>query len=146
MHCHFGRRVSKRFTVFSALFTGVFALVCGSVSTFAFVRLQNGVLGLYWANGTRNAISFTISTARPCPGAPDGSADSAVRLAFDRWQNVSSTSIRFQEDTRPSERGRTDWQNSSVHLVWFDPDDQSGMFSQNSGLVAVTPVNFAGDG
>lgn len=146
VNCHLGRRISKRFTVFSALFAGSLALVLGSLSTYAFVRLQNGVLGLYWPNGTTQAIFFTISTSKPCPGVTDGSADSAIRLAFDRWQNIPSTSVHFQEDTNPNSRARTDWQSPDLHLVWFDTDDSSGMFSSNSGLVAVTPVNFAGDG
>ncbi len=146
LQCRFGRRVSKRFTMLSAIFAGTLALVCGSVSTYAFVRLQNGVLGLYWANGTNQAIWYTISTSKPCPGVADGSADNALRLAFSRWQSVPSTSISFQEDTNPNSRARIDWQSSDLHLVWFDTDDSSGMFSQNSGLVAVTPVNFAGDG
>jgi hypothetical protein len=146
LHCRFGRRVSKRFTVLSAVFAGGLALVLGSVSTYAFVRLQNGVLGLYWANGTNQAIWYTISTSKPCPGVTDGSADNAVRLAFARWQAVPSTSISFQEDSNPNSRARTDWQSPDLHLVWFDTDDSSGMFSQNSGLVAVTPVNFSGDG
>jgi len=100
-NCAFGRRISKRFTIFSAVFAGLFALVFGSVSTLAFVRLQNGVLGLYWANGTRSPIFYTISTAKPCPGVTDGSADAAIRMAFARWQAIPSTTISFQEDVNP---------------------------------------------
>src|SRR4051812_24288433 len=113
LNCHLSRRVSKRFTVFSALFAGVLALAAGSLSTYAFVRLQNGSLGLYWANGSFQSVFYTVSTAKPCPGVTDGSADNAIRLAFERWQKVPSTSIAFTEDQRPAERSRTDWQSSN---------------------------------
>lgn len=140
-----GRRISKRFTLLSAALAGVLALFA-TVSSYAFVRLSNGPAGLFWGSGGRSPIFFAISTARPAPGITDGSADAAIRLAFKHWQDVPSTGITFQEDQRPTSRARTDWTAPDVHLVWFDTSDASGMFSQNSGLVAVTPVSFAADG
>jgi hypothetical protein len=145
LHCHYGRRVSKRFTFASAAVALIFALTA-TVSSYAFVRLANGAYGLYWANGSHQAIVYTISTAMPAPGITDGSADAAIRLGFARWQAVPSTSITFQEDATPASRARTDWQSQDLHLVWFDTTDSSNMFSANSGLVAVTPVSFGGDG
>src|SRR6185369_8642182 len=41
---------------------------------------------------------------------------------------------------------RTDWQAFDLHTVFFDTDGSSNMFGSSSGLVAVTPVNFAADG
>ncbi|HZU95203.1 MAG TPA: matrixin family metalloprotease, partial [Planctomycetota bacterium] len=81
-----------------------------------------------------------------CPGVTDGSAEAAIRIAFQKWESVPSTTIRFQEDQNPNDRASTEWNNNPNHMVWFDTSDSSGMFSNNSGLVAVTPVNFAGDG
>src|SRR5437870_11993104 len=112
--------------VASSAMTMVLALTA-TFSSYAFVRLQNGVFGLYWANGTRNAIQFTISTKKSCPGIADGSADAAIRMAFSRWQAIPSTSIPFQEDVNPSSRGRTDWTSQDLHLVWFDTDNTSNM-------------------
>ena len=145
LKCVDGRLVSKRFMFASSTLALMLALTA-TVSSYAFVRLANGAYGLYWANGTRNSIFYTISTSKPAPGIPDGSADAAIRLGFQRWQAVPSTSITFQEDQRPDQRARTDWTQQDLHLVWFDTNDSSNMFSNNSGLVAVTPVSFGGDG
>jgi MYXO-CTERM domain-containing protein len=139
--------VSRRFIKATPVIAGLaLAIVLGgSLTSFAFVRLANGPQGLYWPGGTTAPITFTISSM-PAPGITDGSDAAAIRLGFRQWQNVPSTSIRFNEDLNPNDRSRTDWQTPGLGLTWFDTNNSSGMFSSASGLVAVTPVSFSGDG
>ena len=95
-HCTFGRRISKRFTVLSAVFTMLLALVAGSVSTFAFVRLQNGVLGLYWANGTRNAIMRPVTMGKIMGAGKDATS---WTIGWRRRDQVAERPIRIPAGT-----------------------------------------------
>jgi hypothetical protein len=140
------RLVSKRF-IQASPFVAIIAMILGaSISSFAFVRLQNGPAGLYWNGALVAPVQYTISTAKAAPGITDGSDAAAIRVAFMQWENVPSTAIRFQENTNPLTRARTDWAAFDLHTVFFDTDGSSNMFGSASGLVAVTPVNFSADG
>lgn len=76
----------------------------------------------------------------------DGSHVTALRNAIDAWNSVGETTFQLDENTSPSQRARTDWASDSVHLLWFDEDDDSGYFPGGTGIVALTPVYFANSG
>ena len=138
-------RLSHRFllfTVSSALLA--FGLTLGATS-YAFVRLRTGANGLFWPGAQSGPISFVINDQSVPGGVTAGQFRAAVRSGFARWQAVSESGIRFEEDTNPAHNGRTDYTAGDTHLVFFDGNNSSGFFG-NSGLVAVTPVSFLTDG
>lgn len=109
----------------------------------AFIRLSSAGRGFYWSSGSQ-PVSFVIAQAGS-DDIPDASEEAAIRLSFRTWQQVSQSSIAFEE-VGGSARSRTDWQSDSVHLVYFDETASVSYFQNNAGLIAVTPVDFAGDG
>lgn len=115
----------------------VIAALAGVGSAFGFVGQRTGVHELRWAS---DLIRFTIHEVGE-PTIGDGSDSLAVRLAFRAWETADSR-LRFLEDTDPAQRARRDWRSDDVHLVVWDETNESGLFGNASGLVAVTPIDF----
>jgi len=129
-------RVSKR-TIHRAPIAAIAISVVGlAYSTYAFVSLQAGSNPFFWGSPT---VGYVIHEDGD-PTITDGTDDTAVRLAFEAWQQVPSSSIAFQEDQ--GSRARTDWRSDDIHLVIWDETNESGFFGAPSGLVAITPVDF----
>lgn len=131
-------RVSMR-----AVYSLPVAAICLSVlglgwSSYAFVSLQSGPAPLVWSNTT---IGYVINQQGD-PRISDGSEETAVRMAFQAWEQVSSSRLAFIEDQSPASRARTDWRSDDVHLVVWDMTNESGFFEGAAGLVAITPVDF----
>lgn len=76
----------------------------------------------------------------------DGSHETALRLAIQEWNSAVGSELQLVEETAASQQARTDWTSSGIHLIWFDENNSSGFFPNNSGTVAITPVLFNGDG
>lgn len=131
------RRTRARLLVAPLLLLGAAA--------FAHVRLQNPNNGvkLHWASPT--SIRIVISSAGS-DDLPSGLHFPALRNAIGAWNSVAGTTEHLSEDTTPSEEARTDWQDDALHEILFDESNASGYFPSGSGIVAITPVWFAGDG
>ena len=105
----------------------------------AFVKLRTqGGEALRWS-GSQITVTLHQGLA---PQIHDGSDEVAVREGFRAWERVADSDISFRFDDAPGSRARADWASDDVHMVWFDPNDSSGFFSQATGLVAVTPIDF----
>ncbi|MGE0712382.1 MAG: carboxypeptidase regulatory-like domain-containing protein [Planctomycetota bacterium] len=105
----------------------------------AFVSLRtDGGAPLRWHEST---ITVTLSTELD-PAIADGSDEAAARAALATWEQASEGGLRLVTDDAPAARARSDWQSDDLHLVWWDPADQSGLFPAGSGLIAMTPVDF----
>ncbi len=134
-----GRRAARRM-VAATLAAG---LLLGTVA--AHVRLihpSNGNL-LRWTSPS--SISIVINSAGSAD-LPDLSHFPALRLAIRAWNEVEGTTMQLVEDTRPAQQARTDWESSSLHMILFDEDNDSGYFPGGTGIVALTPVWFTSGG
>jgi hypothetical protein len=76
----------------------------------------------------------------------DKSHITALQSALRAWNEAPGSTARLVENTAEWQRARTDWSSDDVHLILFDEDDSSGYFSGSTGIVALTPVYFAGNG
>ncbi len=117
------------------------------VSAAGVVRLHVPLVGggnvLKWSNPTN--VSVVINSTGS-DDIPDGSHETALRLAIDEWNDIGGSDLRLVENTSPSEQARTDWTSSGVHLIYFDETNSSGYFPFGSGTVAITPIWFLGNG
>lgn len=120
-----------------ALFTGAAAL--------AHVRLHNPGTGaeLFWSNPSN--ISVVIQSDGS-DNIDDSSVETALESAIASWNEATGTTAQLVENTSPSQKARTDWSSSSIHLLWFDETNSSGYFPPGSGTVAITPIWFFGNG
>jgi hypothetical protein len=137
-------RVSKTFVRNTFLTVVGLLLATLSGTSYAFVRLSTGANALFWPSATTSPISFVINNGT-VNGISQASYEGAVRRAFQNWQDVPDSSISFTEDSNPGSKNRTDYASDDIHTVIFDASNSTGFFG-NSGLVAVTPVEFTGDG
>lgn len=121
------------------------ALVLLGAAGLAHVRLLNPGNGnpLFW--GTPQSVGIVISQTGSDDIA-DRSEDTALRNAIDAWNDSPGQTARLVEDTTPSERARTDWDQSSIHMIVFDEDNSSGYFPLGSSTVAITPIWFYSNG
>jgi hypothetical protein len=71
--------------------------------------------------------------------------DAAVRLAFDAWGTVPTSSLRFVENTGLRNVPKQH-QNDGVNLVFFDENNASGFFGSASFVIALTPVFYGASG
>lgn len=76
----------------------------------------------------------------------DGSHITALQSALRAWSDAPGSTARLVENASPAQRARVDWPSDDVHLMLFDEDDSSGYFGGSTGIVALTPVYFAGSG
>lgn len=137
-------RVSKSFIRNSFLLViGLLTATIGGTG-YAFVRLSTNGNELFWPNATNQPISFVIANGT-ANGITQASYEGAVRRAFQAWEEVPESGISFTEDTNPGSKNRTDYTADDIHTVMFDANNSTGFFG-NSGLVAVTPVEFTGQG
>ncbi|HBP20949.1 MAG TPA: hypothetical protein DEA08_24580, partial [Planctomycetes bacterium] len=105
----------------------------------AFVKLRTqGGEALRWGS---SQVTVTLHQDL-APQISDGSDEVAVREGFRAWERVADSDLSFRFDDAPASRARADWASDDVHMVWFDPNDSSGFFSQGTGLVAITPIDF----
>lgn len=120
-------------------------LLAAGTAAFGHVRLRNPDNGskLRWSNP--GSIHVVISSA----GSDDIAAGlhfPAIRGAIDAWNAASGSVARLAEDRSPAQQDRTDWQADGLHQVLFDESNDSGYFPVGTGIVAITPVWYAGDG
>lgn len=111
----------------------------------AHVRLINPSSGaeLAWSNPSN--VSIVINAAGS-DDITDSSTETALKNAIAAWNNADGTTARLVENASPAQKGRTDWQSSSVHLMIFDETNASGYFPSGSGTVALTPIWFYNNG
>jgi len=68
---------------------------------------------------------------------------SAVQIAMSRWNEVDRSALNF---SLGADKPGADY-NQSDHVIYYDPDNQSGWFAGGSLTVAVTPIVYnTGDG
>jgi hypothetical protein len=125
------------FFVLGALASGTTAL--------AFIRLTDqGGAPIRWAS---QPVRFAIHASGSKDLPQDARDDAAIRLAFETWGSIETSSLRFSEVTLPSIRnGPKRHENDGVNLVFFDEDNSSSFFDAGSGIIAITPVFFDGSG
>jgi matrixin/IPT/TIG domain-containing protein len=122
---------------------GLLALASLATGVWAHVRLSVGGTVLFWQ--TPSNIQLVISSAGS-DDLPDGSHFTALRNAYEAWNQDAGTAAQLIEDASPSQQVRTDWQADDLHLVFFDEDDSTGYFPVGSATVALTPISFAAGG
>lgn len=124
------------------LMSCVFAFAAQALSHIRLHNPSNGA-SLFWQ--TPGSISIVVQSA----GSDDIPAAGhlpALRMAIDEWNDVTGTTARLVENVSPLVQSRTDWNSSTVHLMYFDENNSSGFFPNGSGTVAVTPVSFFANG
>ncbi|RME04395.1 MAG: hypothetical protein D6805_03195 [Planctomycetota bacterium] len=113
------------------------------VAAFGYVQLYNGYNFVRWNLASSTTVDYTIHSAGS-DDIPDKSEEVAIRLAFQAWNNVSSAQIQFQEDPTYSQVSDISAKKSDgttpIHLVIFDENNATGLFSPGSTIVALTPV------
>ena len=116
-----------------------------SLGTLAHERLRVGGDGpaLFWPDPSNVAV---VIQSDGSDDLPDGSHETALRLAIGDWNGLSGTEVFLNEDTDPDQQARTDWKADNLHLIWFDEDNSSGYFGAGSGVVALTPVWYGTGG
>ncbi|MBI3819186.1 MAG: IPT/TIG domain-containing protein [Planctomycetes bacterium] len=129
--------------VFRYLFIAILGIAITSAfaasPVFYYSRLRtSGGVGLYWKT---MPVTYVIND-QGSKNIPDGSDDLAFRLAFKSWEDLTGASISFTEITTPSEKAKTDYTPSSIHLMYFDETGATGLIPSGSGIIALTPVSF----
>jgi hypothetical protein len=76
---------------------------------------------------------------------PDGSHETALRLAIEDWNDVEGSDLHLAEDATTEEQARSDYEATDLHLILFDETNASGYFG-GGGIVAITPVWFFSNG
>ena len=132
------RLVSKRFVFLAPAFAIALTFLGVGYTSYAFVSLQTGALPLFWGNPN---VEFVVNDVAD-PQISDESDVTAVRQAFQTWNNVASSQIQFNENTAAAVRANTNWRDDRLHTVLWDTNNESGFFGSGSGLVAITPVDF----
>lgn len=128
-----------------SLVPALLALALASAAVSAHVRLVNPSNG----NKLRWVVPGEISIVIRAAGSQDihdGSHLPAIRNAIRAWNELDGSAAHLAEDSSPAQMARSDWASDSVHMVCFDEDDDSGYFPPGCGIVALTPVWFAGNG
>lgn len=125
--------------------TASIVLLVAGASAFGHVRLRHSGNGseLFWANP--HSIRIVIASA----GSDDIAAGRhfpALRNAIAAWNGAPGSRAHLTEDDTPAQQARTDWDADGLHQILFDESNGSGYFPSGSGIVAITPVWFAGDG
>lgn len=120
-------------------------LVVAGASAFGHVRLRHTGNGseLYWANP--HSIRVVISSAGSDDIAP-GLHLPALRNAIAAWNGATGSRAHLTEDATPAQQARSDWAADDLHQIRFDESNGSGYFPAGTGIVAITPLWFAGDG
>ena len=118
------------------------ALLLLAAGALAHVRLIHPSSGspLGWA--IPQNVSIVINSAGS-DDLPDGSHETALRLAIQEWNSVSGTTANLTEDMSPLSQARTDWWSSGIHTILFDEDGSTGVLS--FGTVAITIYSFDGN-
>ena len=111
----------------------VFAFAAGGGGAEAYVRIVLGGRTLSWPS---NTIDWRLNNAGS-DDITDGSHEVAIRKAFDAWEAVSGSKIKFQEGARTSSKDISD---PNKHIVLFDENNSTGLFPAGSGIVAMTPI------
>lgn len=106
-----------------------------ALAGFVRISFSPGAAPFFW---DRVPVSYVINSSGS-DDVPDLSDTAAVRLAFQTWERLPESSIAFVEDTTADAR-RRDFNAQDIHLVVWDEDASSGLFSPGSGIVALTPM------
>ncbi|MFN0207986.1 MAG: IPT/TIG domain-containing protein [Planctomycetota bacterium] len=117
-----------------------------------FLAAGAGASALYFHSQIRTAagvpikwktmpVKFVIQSAGS-DNINDASDDAAIRLAFQAWQDASTSNITFKEDTNPDQRARTDYESTDIHLIIFDENNSTGEFTNGAGIIGLTPISF----
>ena len=118
------------------------ALFLAGAIGLADIRLHTGdpAQALFWSNGAN--VGLTINSTGS-DDIPNSSHFTAIRNAYEVWNDIGGSFVQLVENTSAVEQARTDWQSSGIHLVWFDETNASGFFPGASGTVAITPLTFS---
>ena len=120
------------------------ALALGAAA-WGHVRLYNPGTGseLFWSSPSNVGI---VINSDGSDNIADSSVETALKGSIEAWNDLPGSSVALVENTSPSQKARTDWGSSSIHLMWFDETNSSGYFPPGSGTVAITPIWFFGNG
>lgn len=122
----------KRFSKKTLIALTIF--IAGAAAVSGYVRINLSGKTLNWSSST---ISWRLNTAGS-DNVADGSHEAAIQAAFDEWQNVSGSAIRFSRGSDTSSKSA----GTSSHVIFFDESNGSGFFPAGSGIVAITPISY----
>ncbi|MEM7309092.1 MAG: IPT/TIG domain-containing protein [Planctomycetota bacterium] len=103
------------------------------------LRVNGDGAALFWPNPSNVGI---VVNSDGSDNIADGSAETALRMAIQDWNDIPGSDLTLVENTDPVQQARTDWAADNIHLIWFDETNSSGFFGGGSGIVAVTPLWF----
>ncbi|MFQ5748051.1 MAG: matrixin family metalloprotease, partial [Planctomycetota bacterium] len=124
---HAGRLFFRLFLILAAFQAG------GNVAR-GYVRMVLEGKVLKWSTST---LSWRLNKTAP-PGIADGSHAVALEHAFQAWEDLPGSKVRFNRKANTSSRNV----NTSDHIIFFDGNNHSGFFPPGSGIVAITPISF----
>ncbi len=110
------------------------AFQAGGDAARGYVRMILGGKVLKWNTPT---LSWRLNKTAP-PGIEDGSHAAALEHAFQAWEDLPGSKVRFNRKADTSSRNI----NTSDHILYFDGNNHSGFFPPGGGIVALTPISF----
>ena len=72
----------------------------------------------------------------------DDSESLAIRLAFETWEDLPGSKIKFVENKSASAKKIDDWHSLTSHIVFFDEDGDPDLLPTGAGIVAITPIRY----
>lgn len=125
--------------------TATLALCLAAGAAAAHVRLHHpgNKKALYWPKPSNIKIAIDPSGSADVPGTSD---ITAIRLGLREWNADPGSKATLVETSFTVTNKCLDWEDFSVHLVFFDELDCTGYFGGGSGTVALTPVLFNNNG
>ncbi len=138
-------RLSRRIVFRAPLALGALGALVAAGTAAAFIRLTDLSGGpIRWGS---QPVAYVIHASGSDDLAGDERDDVAIRLAFEAWGALPTSTLRFVEDATPARRnGSKAHANDAVNLVFFDETNATGFFSGNSYIIALTPIFFDGSG
>ncbi|MGE0707704.1 MAG: IPT/TIG domain-containing protein [Planctomycetota bacterium] len=133
---HAARRLGRRFLHLGAVAATLSVAAC--LVGFIRIGFSPGSPSFKWASPV---VTYVINS-KGSDDIPDLSEAAAIRLAFRSWEQVTDSTVRFQEDAT-ADASRTDFVANDLHLVIFDETGTSGYFPAGSNIIALTPITAA---
>ncbi len=107
-----------------------------------FIRLTNNGAGLRFPS---QPVRFTVHAAGSDDIPADTGEATAIRLGFDAWSRIDGSALVLQESQTGASGPRVH-ANDGLNLVMFDEQNETGMFTGASFIIAITPVFFDSGG
>lgn len=116
----------------AAVAIAVAVLACAGLAR-AYVRIVVDGVALAWS---APELSWNLHAAGSAD-VTDGSHSVAVEKAFQSWESVAGTALRF---TRGPDLAVGP--DGAGHVVMFDESNETGYFPLGTGIVALTPISY----